>query len=83
MLIPKQQEKDASTAIASQMTYMFPVLTVLISFSLPAALPLYWTVTTLFAIGQQWWIMHREVETIEEKTDGNKKERKKNRRTRK
>lgn len=67
MLMPARQEKDASSAITSQMTYIFPVLTVFIAISLPAALPLYWIVTTLFAIGQQYMVMHRDVDILEKK----------------
>lgn len=37
----------------TQLQYLMPALTLLISFKLPAALPLYWVVTTLFAIVQQ------------------------------
>jgi YidC/Oxa1 family membrane protein insertase len=65
MLMPKTQEKDAASAITTQMTYLFPVLTVFIAATLPSALPLYWTVTTLFAILQQYLVMHRDVETLE------------------
>lgn len=67
MLMPKKQDNDASSAITSQMTYIFPILTVFIAISLPAALPLYWIVTTLFAIGQQYLVMHRDVDTLEKK----------------
>lgn len=37
----------------TQLQYFMPALTLLISFKLPAALPLYWGVSTLFAIVQQ------------------------------
>lgn len=61
---PKKKE-EASTqdafqqAMSSQMLYMMPFFTVLISWSLPAALPLYWVVTTLFAVFQQWWFLKK------------------------
>lgn len=67
MLMPKKQENDTASAVTSQMTYLFPILTIFIAISLPAALPLYWSVTTLFAIGQQYLVMHRDVETLEHK----------------
>lgn len=67
MMMPKHQEKDTQSAVTKQMTYLFPILTVFIAISLPAALPLYWAVTTLFAIGQQYLVMHRDVETLEKK----------------
>lgn len=62
-----QQSKDTASAISKQMMYVFPLVTVFIAMSLPAALPLYWIVTTLFAIIQQWYIMR------EDKNNGGKK----------
>ncbi len=68
MLAPKKQEGD-KTNMATQMTYLFPILTVVIAVRLPAALPVYWSTTTLFAIIQQYLIIHRDVETLEEKSE--------------
>lgn len=67
MMMPKHQEADTQSAVTKQMTYLFPILTVFIAISLPAALPLYWAVTTMFAIGQQYLVMHRDVEVLEKK----------------
>lgn len=53
-------KKDVASAIGKQMMYVFPIVTIFIAMSLPAALPLYWMVTTLFAIIQQWYIMKEE-----------------------
>lgn len=53
------QQDAFQKAMSSQMLYMMPFFTVLISWSLPAALPLYWVVTTLFAIFQQWWFFKK------------------------
>ena len=36
-----------------QMLYIMPIFTVIIAVKLPAALPLYWSVTTLFMVAQQ------------------------------
>ena len=47
--------QQMQSMLSKQMLYMMPVFTVIISMKLPAALPLYWIITTLFAIGQQWW----------------------------
>jgi YidC/Oxa1 family membrane protein insertase len=63
MITPKPaagvtQDKTASLMTA-QLTYFMPVVTVLIALRLPAALSLYWVVTTLFAIGQQYYIMKK------------------------
>lgn len=72
MLTPKTKDgtkKDAQANMTASMSYIFPVLTVFIAVSLPAALPLYWSVTTLFAIGQQYLVMHHDVEVLEEKSE--------------
>jgi YidC/Oxa1 family membrane protein insertase len=72
MLMPKKPTsgtKDMATAMTTQMTYIFPLLTIGISITLPAALPLYWSVTTLFAVGQQYLVMHKDVEVLEEKSE--------------
>jgi len=42
-----------------QMIYLFPLLTVFIGLRFEAGLALYWIVTTLFAIGQQYYIMKK------------------------
>jgi len=46
---------DFSSLISQQMTYFMPLITVFIAWSLPAALPLYWVVITLFGIIQQYF----------------------------
>lgn len=53
-------DTDSATATAQQlnrnMIYIMPLMTLFVSVSLPAALPLYWITTTLFSVVQQWWI---------------------------
>lgn len=51
--------KDFSSMMGQQMTYFMPLITILIAWSLPAALPLYWIVITLFGIGQQYLVKSR------------------------
>lgn len=51
---------DMSGMLSKQMLYFMPVMTVFIGFSLPAGLTLYWVVTTLFAIGQQYLLFSFE-----------------------
>ncbi len=49
--------QDSTQKIMSaQMTYMLPVVSVVIAWNFPAGLPLYWVVSTLFGIGQQYYI---------------------------
>lgn len=62
MMIPKKTQgpKDKTAALMNaQLTYFMPVLTIIIALRLPAGLSLYWAVTTLFAIGQQYYIMKK------------------------
>jgi len=69
MITPAKQKtdaKDPQAQMTALMNYTFPALTVFIAWSLPAALPLYWIATNLIAILQQWLIMRKEVEVMEE-----------------
>jgi len=58
---PKVKQKEGmaqfSDILQKQMLYFFPILTVFILWKLPAAIGLYWTVTTLFSIAQQYFIL--------------------------
>ena len=51
---PKSSDEYMAQAISKQTLYFLPVLTVLISWRLPAGLTLYWAVTTLFTVFQQY-----------------------------
>ena len=67
MLIPqnnpkkegKSAEVDFAQIMQKQMLYFFPVFTVIILISLPSALGLYWTVSGLFSIVQQYLIVKK------------------------
>lgn len=60
---PGQKPKgDFSQVMQKQMLYFFPVLTVLILLSLPSALGLYWTISGLFSIIQQYFILRKKPE---------------------
>jgi len=65
--------QDTQAMISKQMMYMMPLFTVIIAGRLPAALPLYWIITTIFGIAQQWYAMKESPKEIittleEEKT---------------
>lgn len=66
---PGATKRDPAAAAAEQvsrrMMYVMPLITVVAAATLPSALGLYWVVTTIFAIGQQYWILrtHPEVAT--------------------
>ncbi|PIR41365.1 MAG: hypothetical protein COV31_01555 [Candidatus Yanofskybacteria bacterium CG10_big_fil_rev_8_21_14_0_10_46_23] len=47
---------QAIAAMGKQMTYFFPFLIVVIGWNLPAGLLLYWLTTTVFSIGEQFYI---------------------------
>jgi YidC/Oxa1 family membrane protein insertase len=66
MLLPKHIDKnDPTQTIARQLVYLMPALTFFFALTLPAALPLYWIVSTLFSIIQQRLIMGRETHILE------------------
>ncbi|OGY67190.1 MAG: hypothetical protein A3I24_03695 [Candidatus Harrisonbacteria bacterium RIFCSPLOWO2_02_FULL_41_13b] len=48
-----QQEESSAAKIGRQMVYIGPALTVIVLFSLPSAIALYWLVGTIFSIIQQ------------------------------
>ena len=52
-------QNDFSTTMSKQMTYMMPVVTVAVSYSLQAGLALYWITTTAFSIAQQWIVFKK------------------------
>lgn len=49
----KKSPQDISSQIGTQMTYIFPVITVFIAVSLPSGLALYWIIVSLFGVWQQ------------------------------
>ncbi|MBI2627041.1 MAG: membrane protein insertase YidC [Parcubacteria group bacterium] len=48
----KESALDMQNMMQKQMLYFFPILTIVMSTSFPAGLPLYWIATTLFSIGE-------------------------------
>jgi YidC/Oxa1 family membrane protein insertase len=52
------QDATAS-AMNKQLLYIFPIMIVFISWSLPTGLVLYWITTTLFSLGEQLYIRYR------------------------
>lgn len=53
-----QQKSEMSMAqeIQNQMLFMMPLMTVIISLRFPSGLSLYWVITTVFSVVQQWFI---------------------------
>lgn len=56
---PEKKENDFTASFNKQMLYMFPLMTIFISRSLPAYLSFYWVVTTLFTIVQQTYVFKK------------------------
>ena len=59
--IQKANEKEEDTAdmarsMQQQMMFIMPIMTGFIALQFPSGLALYWVVTTIFSIGQQWYI---------------------------
>ena len=62
---PKQKTTpDFSGMMQKQMLYFFPLFTVFILWGLPAAIGLYWIVTALFSILQQYFILKPRSENL-------------------
>lgn len=53
------KKNDISSMMQKQMIYVLPFVTVLILFKLPSALGLYWIVSGVFSIVQQWLILKK------------------------
>lgn len=56
----KSKEQDFANAMSQQMLYLGPLLTLFIGIKFPAGLALYWLVSTLFMIGQQYLLEKKE-----------------------
>jgi YidC/Oxa1 family membrane protein insertase len=57
---PKKSTDATANMMRAQVLYMFPVVTLIIGLRIPSGLVLYWIVTTLFGIGQQYYILRKE-----------------------
>ncbi|HUZ92368.1 MAG TPA: YidC/Oxa1 family membrane protein insertase [Candidatus Paceibacterota bacterium] len=51
--LPKDQVLSQAEKMSRQMVFLAPILTVTLFYGLPAAIPLYWCVTSFFSAGQQ------------------------------
>ncbi len=53
------KDESIAASVNKNLTYTLPLITVFFSYTLPAGLPLYWLVSTLFQIGQQYYFLRR------------------------
>lgn len=58
--IPSMNPDDPTAAFSKQMVYIAPLMTFIFARGFPAALPLYWTVTSLFTVAQQEYVLKRQ-----------------------
>lgn len=56
---PGAKDESMAAMMNKQMTYMMPIMTAVIGFSLPGGLTLYWLVMSLLTLLQQWWLMRK------------------------
>lgn len=55
--LPQQNADSQAAKTAKMMVFIGPVITFIILLNLPAAVALYWLVTTVFSIGHQYYII--------------------------
>lgn len=67
------EKPDLASLMQTQMMYIFPVVIVWITATLPAAFALYWISSTAFSLWQYWFITKRQhhVEQIKQRTIAN------------
>lgn len=64
MLMPKKlnnqlKETNPALMMQKQMVYVFPIITIIILINLPSALSLYWIVSGIFSIIQQYFVLKK------------------------
>lgn len=65
MMMAKNQSQSAANALTQQMTYFMPIVTVVIGITFPSGLTLYWLLTTLFTVVQQYVTFGFKKKTVE------------------
>ena len=65
LTMPKniQGQDSAQRAMSMNMVYFMPLMIIYIAFRLQTGLSLYWTVTTLFSVAQQYYILRKNPKT--------------------
>jgi YidC/Oxa1 family membrane protein insertase len=65
----KGAEKSPMAGNQKMMMYIGPIITLVVLFNLPSAIGLYWAVSNLFSVGQQFFI-NKKVQVPEERAGG-------------
>ncbi len=62
----QQNQSDVNQVVSSNMMKFMPIMMFFIMISLPGALALYYVISNLVAVGQQWYILREDEEEMEE-----------------
>lgn len=75
MMLPKkakgvveEKSNDPMAMMSKQMLFLPAIITVFFGRTMPAALVIYWIVTTVFSIGQQWYV-NKEIKSQKSKVE--------------
>lgn len=66
---PGAKDEGMAAMMNKQMVYMMPVITIVIGFSLPGALILYWLTMSVLTVAQQWYMLSYK-KKLDEKDGG-------------
>lgn len=67
LMLPKIATTDATAKMMQYQTlYFLPAVTIFLGAKFPAGLTLYWVVTTLFGVGQQYYILRKDAKSTVE-----------------
>ncbi|MBU0964042.1 YidC/Oxa1 family membrane protein insertase [Patescibacteria group bacterium] len=58
--VPGAKDEGMTAGLNKQMTYFMPIITVFFGIQFPAGLTLYWLVSTLFSVAQQYYIFSKD-----------------------
>jgi YidC/Oxa1 family membrane protein insertase len=61
---PVAANDSTSKMMQYQTLYFLPAITVIFGSTFPAGLTLYWIVTTVFGVGQQYYILRKEARKV-------------------
>lgn len=63
----KDGTPDMAAMMSKQMLVVIPMMTLFMGIKFPSGLALYWLTSTLFTIAQQWVVMNKDEEKVENK----------------
>lgn len=71
-----EKGQEMAQMMSKQMLYLMPLFTIFIAGRLQAALPLYWIITSVFTIVQQWYVLRNKDQATSDKKTKSKAEKK-------